>query len=237
MREERDHLLRLADLPAPPSGGTGRSGARRHVHPGVLDRPTATPAQVITYLYRALVRNRLAVALLGAAPAGTGMETGFVHRWLTDPAARFLCPSEDQAQHSRIFVADPRAAAARRGSGDEEAPSSGGRTPCRSPAFSILWEQRDGAVRRADRNRIVHSRRRRGRLPRPAQRRRSPAPAVVPPRWVPGPPNSSNRSGCWALSAWSRDSLSPVPRGVAETRPGSPEESAHCAVLSGQSRT
>jgi transcriptional regulator with XRE-family HTH domain len=152
--DERDHLYHLAGRPLPPS-----SGATAHVHPGMLDlldRLTTTPAQVITDLHVTLVQNRLAVALLGPAPAVTGMSAGFVHRWFTDPTARSIYPPEDHRHHSESFVADLRAAVARRGGNDPEAADLVAELLRRSTEFAALWERHDVSVRRSDRKRIVH---------------------------------------------------------------------------------
>ncbi|MTD54480.1 helix-turn-helix domain-containing protein [Amycolatopsis pithecellobii] len=151
--DERDHIYHLAGRPVPPSGG-----AAAHVHPGMLDllgRLPGTPAQVITDLHVTLVQNDLAVALLGPAPATRGIEASLVYRWFTDPAARTIYPADDHEQHSRTFVADLRAAAARRG-GDQEVTALITELLRRSQEFGELWEKQDVAVRRNDRKRIVH---------------------------------------------------------------------------------
>jgi len=153
-RDERDHLYQLAGRPCPPAGG-----AAAHVSPGMLDlmdRLVGTPARVITDLHVVLVQNRLAEALLGPAPAGTGPRAGFVYRWFTDPAARSLYPAEDHARHAETFVADLRAAMARRGKGDEEANGMITELLGRSGEFAELWSRHDVAVRRMDTKRIVH---------------------------------------------------------------------------------
>lgn len=152
--DERDHLYHLAGRAVPPPGGSAA-----HVHPGMLDlldRLTTTPAQVITDLHVVLVQNRLAMALLGPAPTATGMRAGFVYRWFTDPAARSLYPAEDHAYHSSSFVADLRAAVARRGGRDPEATELVSELERRSGEFRALWARHDVAVRRNDRKRIVH---------------------------------------------------------------------------------
>lgn len=152
--DERNHLYHLAGRPVPPPGGPAA-----HVHPGMLDlldRLTGTPALVCTDLHVTLVQNRLAVALLGPAPAPTGMQASFVYRWFTDPSARLLYPAGDHPRQSQTFVADLRAAVARRSAGDEQATQLVTGLQRRSPEFAALWEQHDVAVRRDDRKRIVH---------------------------------------------------------------------------------
>lgn len=153
-RDERDHIYYLAHRALPASGGPAA-----HVHPGMLDlldRLTTTPAQVITDLHVSLVQNRLAVALLGPAPARTGLDASLVYRWFTDPQARLMYPEEDHGHLSRAFVADLRAAVARRGTRDDEATRIVSQLEQRSTEFAALWSRREVAVRRADRKRIVH---------------------------------------------------------------------------------
>ncbi|GAA1785729.1 MULTISPECIES: helix-turn-helix transcriptional regulator [Streptomonospora] len=153
--DERDHLYHLAGRPVPPAGGPAS-----HVHPGMLDlldRLAGTPAQVITDLHVTLVQNPLAVALLGAAPEPSEPQASFVYRWFADPAARSLYPDEDHAHQSRTFVADLRAAVARRGGRDEEAARLVAELRNRSPEFVALWDRHEVAVRRNDRKRIVHA--------------------------------------------------------------------------------
>jgi hypothetical protein len=153
-RDERDHLYHLAGRPLPPPGG-----AAAHVSPGMLDlldRLSGTPARVITDLHVVLVQNPLAAALLGPPPPGTGPRAGFVYRWFTDPAARDLYPPEDHARHAENFVADLRAAVARRGKHDEESRGMVAELLRLSPEFAELWSRHDVAVRRMDTKRIVH---------------------------------------------------------------------------------
>ncbi|MFD0313159.1 MmyB family transcriptional regulator [Streptomyces flavalbus] len=152
--DERDHIFYLADRPLPPAGGPAA-----HVHPGMLDlldRLTTTPAQVITDLHVTLVQNRLAVALLGRARAATGPQASYVYQWFTDPAARELYPEADHDHHSRAFVADLRAAVARRGPRDPDSSRLVAELERCSDDFVRLWAEREVAVRRSDRKRIVH---------------------------------------------------------------------------------
>ncbi|XWT42315.1 helix-turn-helix transcriptional regulator [Streptomyces noursei] len=152
--DERDHLYHLADRPVPAHGGPAS-----HVHPGMLDllsRLTSTPAQVITDLHVTLVQNPLAVALLGDHSGLRGARTSFVHRWFTDPAARRLYPEADHEEQSRAFVADLRAAAARRDAKDTEASSMISALRDSSAEFAALWTDHDVAFRRDDRKRLRH---------------------------------------------------------------------------------
>lgn len=154
--DERDHLYHLAHRPVPRAGGPSA-----HVHPGMLDllmRLHSTPAQVITDLHVPLVQNPLAVALLGDQSGSRGPHASFVYRWFTDPDARLLYPPEDHATHSRAFVADLRAAAARRDAKDDEVATLVADLLDRSPEFAEIWAVHDVAVRRSDRKRINHPR-------------------------------------------------------------------------------
>ncbi|GAA2565310.1 MULTISPECIES: helix-turn-helix transcriptional regulator [Streptomyces] len=152
--DERDHLFHLAERPVPPSA----HGASAHVQPallGLLDRLSNTPARVITDLHETLVENDLALTLLGKSPAHRGPAASFVYRWFTDPQAREMYPPEDHPHHSRVFVADLQAAAARRGR-DAEVTKMVAVLRRRSQEFAALWDTHDVAVRRMDHKRIVH---------------------------------------------------------------------------------
>lgn len=152
--DERDYLYRLADRPVPAPGG-----AASHVHPGMLDllhRMPSTPAQVITDLHVTLVQNPLAVALLGDHSGFRGARASFVHRWFTEADARRLYPEADHAAQSRAFVADLRAAAARRDAKDAGATSVIRSLRDTSSEFAALWADHDVAFRRDDRKRIRH---------------------------------------------------------------------------------
>ncbi|MFC1230477.1 MULTISPECIES: helix-turn-helix domain-containing protein [Streptomyces] len=152
--DERDYLFHLAERPVPPSA----HGPSAHVRPallGLLDRLSNTPARVITDLHETLVENDLARNLLGTSPAHRGPAASFVYRWFTDPQARERYPSEDHPHHSRVFVADLQAAAARRGR-DAEVTKMVAVLRRRSREFAALWDTHDVAVRRMDHKKIVH---------------------------------------------------------------------------------
>ena len=151
--DERDHLFHLAGQ-APPVPGAGTD----HVQPAMLallDRLSGTPARIITDLDETLAQNELAAALLGEVPARTGPAASFVHRWFTEPGARAIYPAEDHERHSREFVADLRAAVARRGRDPRAAAFVAGLRAA-SAEFAALWDSGDVAVRRSVRKRIVH---------------------------------------------------------------------------------
>nr|BFD87539.1 helix-turn-helix transcriptional regulator [Streptomyces sp. Xyl84] len=152
--DERDHLYHLAARPVPVHGG-----AASHVHPGMFDllrRLTSTPAQVITDLHVTLVQNPLAVALLGDQSGFRGARASFIHRWFTEPGARQLYPEADHDAQSRAFVADLRAAAARRDAKDTEASSLISTLLDTSSEFAALWADHEVAFRRDDRKRLNH---------------------------------------------------------------------------------
>ncbi|MEG3629636.1 helix-turn-helix transcriptional regulator [Streptomyces poriticola] len=152
--DARDHLFHLAERPVPPTA----HGPAAHVQPGLLallDRLTTTPAQVITDLHEVLVQNPLAAALVGRPPVTRGREASFVHRWFTDPGTRTVYPAEDHPHHSRVFVADLQAVAARRGR-DTEVKRMVDDLRNRSQEFTALWDTHDVALRRTDHKRIAH---------------------------------------------------------------------------------
>lgn len=152
--DERDHLFHLAGHPVPPA-----HGPLGHVNPALLallDRLEGTAARVMTDLHEPLAQNRLGAVLLGdLPPARGGHRSSYVFRWFTDPAARRLYPVEDHPHHSRAFVADLRAVAARR-AGDADVRRMVAELRRRSDEFAALWDTRDVAVRRYDRKRLVH---------------------------------------------------------------------------------
>ncbi len=153
--DERDHLFHLAGRRVPPAA----LGPTAHVQPGLLgllDQLTTTPAQVITDLHETLVQNPLAAALVGRPPAVHGPAASFVYRWFTDPDARSLYPAEDHPHHSRVFVADLQAVAARRGR-DAEVNEMVAALRRRNQEFADLWDTRDVGLRRTDHKRIVHA--------------------------------------------------------------------------------
>jgi hypothetical protein len=151
--DERDHLYRLAGYHAP-----ARFGASEKVHVAtlrILDRLHDTPAQVVSDLGETLAQNRLAVALYGDMMGYTGPARSFVWRWFSDPAARLVYPSDDHQHHSRVQVANLRAAVARRGR-DAFATELVESLLAGSAEFAELWERHEVAVRRTDIKRIVH---------------------------------------------------------------------------------
>jgi transcriptional regulator with XRE-family HTH domain len=151
--DERDHLYLLAGHRVP-----ARHGPSTAVHEAtlrILDRLHDTPAVVISDLGETLAQNRLAVALLGDQTGYTGLARAFVWRWFVDPAGRLVYPEADHEHHSRILVANLRAASARRGD-DPFVREIVASLTAASPEFVALWERHEVAVRRMDTKRIVH---------------------------------------------------------------------------------
>lgn len=152
--DERDHLSLLSGQQPPE-----RHGRTGHVRPALLhllDRLDDAAAFVVSDIGEYLAQNALAVALVGDQTGRSGREASAVWRWFTDPAARGVHPAEDHDHHSRIMVADLRAAAARR-RGDDDVEDLVRGLRATSAEFAALWEQHEVAVRRADRKRFVHA--------------------------------------------------------------------------------
>ena len=151
--DERDHLFHLTGH-APPV----QRRADGHVRPGLLrllDALPATPAQVVSDLGQILAQNAMAVALLGDQVSFTGPARNFTYRWFTSPAARAIHPVADHAHHSRVQVADLRAAVAARPE-DPVARDLVRALRAASPEFTALWDDHEVVVRRSDVKRIVH---------------------------------------------------------------------------------
>ncbi|MEU8149512.1 helix-turn-helix transcriptional regulator [Nonomuraea sp. NPDC048901] len=151
--DERDHLYLLAGH-RPPEGA--RAG--NHVRPGLLyllDRLGDTPAQLLTDLGDLLAQNALAETLFGCVCRIEERDRNIVWRWFTDPFVRQAYPAEEHDRHSRLRVADLRAAATRR---DYDQPSSAliDRLGAASEEFADLWQRHEVAVRRESRLRVIH---------------------------------------------------------------------------------
>lgn len=151
--DERDHLFVLAGHPAPAGPRAGD-----HVRPGLLallDQLEHAPAQIITDLGDLLAQNGLAQLLFGAMCSVDPGERNVVLRWFTDPEVRGLYPAREHEYYSRAYVADLRAAVARRGS-DPAATELLRRLRAGSTEFAALWDEHEVAVRRQTRMRIRH---------------------------------------------------------------------------------
>ena len=112
--EERDHLYLLAGRPPPAAHVTGS-----WVDPGlmtILDALAPTvPALVADDLSTVLAQNPMNRALLGSLSETGGLPGNFTWHWFTDPRYRELYADNDRWELSRGYVADLRAAVARRG--------------------------------------------------------------------------------------------------------------------------
>ena len=151
--DERDHLFLLGGHWTPQRALRGE-----YVSPGlmrVLDRLQDTPAQVMGAVGETLVQTPPAVALLGDQTGFTGPTRSAVYRWFTDPGERARYVAEDHPLHSRIYVAQLRASAARQGHN-----SPAGRLAieltAQSSEFAGLWERQEVGVRWSDQKRFTH---------------------------------------------------------------------------------
>lgn len=147
--DETDHLYRLAGHAVP-----DRTGFSGHVRPGllfVLDQLKDAVAFVCSDTDVVLAQNALAKTLMGDRSGdGTGHEASATWQWFTDPRMREIAPAENHAEHSRVAVADLRAAWARRRADPDVRALVDGLLK-RSPEFAELWAKHEVAVRRMQR--------------------------------------------------------------------------------------
>ncbi|OUC98384.1 helix-turn-helix transcriptional regulator [Streptomyces swartbergensis] len=153
--DERDHLFHLAGHRPPPADGVARLARAGLIR--MLDLLGDTPALVLSDLGEVLAQNRAALLLTGDHTGFSGDRRYVVYRWFTEPAARAVCPPEEQEYHARRLVADLRAAVGRR-SGDPAAAGLVDRLQATSADFRRLWAEHEVAVRRADRKTFLHPR-------------------------------------------------------------------------------
>ncbi|GAA1016216.1 XRE family transcriptional regulator [Acrocarpospora pleiomorpha] len=153
--DERDHLFHLAGHRPPPADGVARLARAGLVR--MLDLLGDTPALVLSDLGEILAQNRAAVLLTGDHTGFSGDRRYVVYRWFTEPAARAVCPPEEQEHQARQLVADLRAAVGRQ-SGDPTVAGLVGRLQAASADFRRLWAEHEVAVRRADRKTMLHPR-------------------------------------------------------------------------------
>jgi transcriptional regulator with XRE-family HTH domain len=153
--DERAHLFHLAGHRPPPADGVARLARAGLIR--MLDLLGDTPALVLSDLGEVLAQNRASVLLSGDHTGLSGDRRYVVYRWFTDPAARAVCPVEEQDYHARQFVADLRAAAGRR-SGDPTVTGLVDRLRAASADFRRLWAEHEVVVRRADRKTFLHPR-------------------------------------------------------------------------------
>lgn len=148
--DETEHLHRLAGHAAP-----DRSYRSMHVRPAlmfVLDQLRDAAAFVTSDTYVVLAQNQLAMLLMGdlRAQANTGLRASMSYQWFTDPDMRDRVPAHQRDEHSRIMVADLRAAWARRRT-DADMRELIDALLHQSSEFVELWERHEVAVRRMQR--------------------------------------------------------------------------------------
>jgi transcriptional regulator with XRE-family HTH domain len=147
--DETDHLYRVSGHAVP-----DRAARSPHVRPAllfVLDQLRDAAAFICTDTEVVLARNELAEALLADhTGAETGLGASFIWRWFTDPRTRAAVPEAEHAEHSRIRVADLRAAWARRRT-DPDMRQLVDALLEHSPEFADLWSRHEVAVRRMQR--------------------------------------------------------------------------------------
>ena len=151
--DERDYLYRLAGYPPPAS-----SLASRYVEPSLmflLDALTAVPAHVIDDLTNVLAQNRLSVALLGSWDTADGRYANVAWRWFTDPESRALNVPEQWEAIGRGYVADLRAATARRGR-DRISEALIADLRAASAEFCEYWDDMHVAPLASTRKRLIH---------------------------------------------------------------------------------
>ncbi|MER5217879.1 helix-turn-helix transcriptional regulator [Streptomyces sp. NPDC002838] len=153
--DERDHLFHLAGHRPPPADEVARLARAGLIR--MLDLLGDTPALVLSDLGEVLAQNRAAVLLTGDHTGFSGDRRYVVYRWFTDPAARAVCPPEEQEHQARQLVADLRAAVGRR-SDDPTVAGLVDRLRATSADFRRLWAEHEVAVRRAARKTFLHPR-------------------------------------------------------------------------------
>ncbi|MEV0719882.1 helix-turn-helix transcriptional regulator [Asanoa sp. NPDC050611] len=153
--EERDYLYRLAGYAAPnPGTVTG------YVDPALLfllDALDDVPAHVMDDLTTTLAQNALSRALLGRWTDGDERSRNVIWRWFTDPESRALNAPEEHESLGRGYVADLRAAAARRGT-DPVVAQLVADLEAASPEFARYWTDMQVAPLHSTRKLIVHPR-------------------------------------------------------------------------------
>lgn len=147
--DEADHLYRLAGHAVP-----DRNNPSMHVRPAllyVLDQMRDAAAFVCSDTDVMLAQNDLAKSLTGDLVTGeTGPRASLTWQWFADPRSRDAVPPEDHAEHSRVRVADLRAAWARRRT-DADMCELVDSLLAHSPEFADLWARHEVAIRRAHR--------------------------------------------------------------------------------------
>lgn len=147
--DETDHLYRLAGHAVP-----DRATHSYHVRPAlmfVLDQMRDAAAFVCSDTDVMLAQNEMAKLLMGDCVTGeTGLRASLSWQWFTDPRSREAAPADEHDDHSRIMVADLRAAWARRRT-DADMHELVERLLEHSPEFAALWARHEVATRRMQR--------------------------------------------------------------------------------------
>lgn len=155
-RDERDHVYLLAGQP-PPAAHVSLG----YADPGlmtILDALAPTvPAMITDDLDVVLAQNPLGVALLGRLTGYGELGSSFLWHWFTDETYRRLYAENDREQLTRSYVADFRAAVARRGS-DAQARSLVDALSTASDEFRRVWALQEVAVKRITRKVLQHVR-------------------------------------------------------------------------------
>lgn len=153
-RDERDHVYLLAGHPAPAA-----YVSLGYADPGlmtILDALAPTvPAMITDDLEGCLAQNALGVALLGRLTGLGGLEPSFLWHWFTDERYHRLYAENDREQLTRSYVADLRAAVARRGP-DAQAAALVEALAAASAEFRAAWALQEVAVKRVTRKVLLH---------------------------------------------------------------------------------
>lgn len=152
--DERDHVYLLAGQ-APPA----RHQSLGYADPGlmcVLDAVApSVPALISDDLHDVVAQNPLNVALLGPLASAGGLGSNFLWRWYTDSQLRGLYLPDQHEALGREYVADLRAAAARR-DGDPAARILVTELSAASEEFRATWARQEVAVRGTTRKVLSH---------------------------------------------------------------------------------
>ncbi|HEY0240071.1 MAG TPA: helix-turn-helix transcriptional regulator [Friedmanniella sp.] len=155
-RDERDHVYLLAGHQPP-----GAYVALGYADPGlmtILDALAPTvPAMITDDLEGVLAQNPLGVALLGRLTGSGDLESSFLWHWFTDDSYRRLYAENDREELTRGYVADFRAAIARRGP-DAQARALVDALSGASEEFRAVWARQEVAVKRVTRKVLHHER-------------------------------------------------------------------------------
>ncbi|KRC65006.1 XRE family transcriptional regulator [Aeromicrobium sp. Root236] len=152
--DETDHLYRLAGHAAP-----DRSASSAYVRPvllRVIDQLEDCAAFVISDIGVVLAQNRMSRLLQGDRSGLTGVEASWTWRWFAEPETRAV-PPEEQAEHSRIRVAEVRATWSRRPK-DPDVIELLDALLATGEEFTELWERHEVGLRHPMTKRLIHPR-------------------------------------------------------------------------------